>query len=547
MARETIASKFEANARKGGGGGKNPPPPEPEPEPTYSAVYVVGDSLVDGGNILKLAEFYDSLPFTALPEGTPTAEAGYYEGRFSNGYVYTDLLANKYTGTPTEPVFPYGYDDPFLGLGIPIAPWEPDPSGNALNFAYGGAKIRRGSEFASHLDEQTDALKDAVDKNFDPDALIIVTMGGNDVRALAKAVQDIVPVADAEAKLRKAANKLLEELTQLKTQANAQTIVLTGIPDVGGIPAYDLNLNGILDGAPGSGTEGDGTTTTEWDRAQAASEYSAYLDDLIRTEVLPVLEARGVNVIYIPLADITAPDGSVIEQGALNQVLPTIAALNGLGTQELQDNLLQYRDLVYFDHVHPTAQVHALVGSLIFAQLEGSEWIEIMPLSASEVSFSAAGTIGVAGEADTHTVYLARGETYTIEVLGMSTLGISGAISDPSLAVFDQRGKLVTSFEAQSGNDSGLGFDASFTFTAARSGNYSIVVRGEGSLVGDYVLQVGQSTPALASAVLMESTELFGAAGREWTGLERTTLEFETMAVIGERFYGWETAMPQIA
>ena len=40
----------------------------------YTAVYVFGDSLVDSGNVLKLAEWYGGLPFTDLPEGAPTAE-----------------------------------------------------------------------------------------------------------------------------------------------------------------------------------------------------------------------------------------------------------------------------------------------------------------------------------------------------------------------------------------------------------------------------------------------------------------------------------------
>src|SRR5687768_18601366 len=110
----------------------------------YSGFYVFGDSLVDAGNALKLAEFYGDLTFSELPDGAPSAELGYYEGRFSNGYSFADLLANKAIGSVTEPVFPYGYEDPWLG--IPIAPWASDPDGINLNFAYGGAQIRQGDE-----------------------------------------------------------------------------------------------------------------------------------------------------------------------------------------------------------------------------------------------------------------------------------------------------------------------------------------------------------------------------------------------------------------
>ena len=71
----------------------------------YSAVHVFGDSLVDSGNVLKLAEFVDDLPLSSLPDGTPTAEKGYYLGRFSNGLNFADLIANKFLGVPTVPVF----------------------------------------------------------------------------------------------------------------------------------------------------------------------------------------------------------------------------------------------------------------------------------------------------------------------------------------------------------------------------------------------------------------------------------------------------------
>ena len=108
----------------------------------YSGVFVFGDSLVDAGNALKLAQWYGGLPFTDLPEGAPTAELGYFQGRFSNGFTSPTCSSNKAIGLVTKPVFPYGFEDPWLG--IPIAPWTGDPSGNNLNFAYGGAQIRQG-------------------------------------------------------------------------------------------------------------------------------------------------------------------------------------------------------------------------------------------------------------------------------------------------------------------------------------------------------------------------------------------------------------------
>jgi len=72
----------------------------------YTNVFVLGDSLVDAGNALELAEWYGGLPLQDLPEGAPVAEDGYFLGRFSDGYNFADLIANKAIGTVTEPISP---------------------------------------------------------------------------------------------------------------------------------------------------------------------------------------------------------------------------------------------------------------------------------------------------------------------------------------------------------------------------------------------------------------------------------------------------------
>ena len=148
----------------------------------YSGVIVFGDSLVDSGNALKLADWYDGLPFTEPVDAAPTPEKGYHAGRFTNGFNVADLISNKYLGIATKPVFPFGYEDPFIGL--PIAPFASDPSGHNLNFAYGGAQMRRGAEEVPDIDGQTDAWRDAVDGDADPNALHMFSFGANDVHDL---------------------------------------------------------------------------------------------------------------------------------------------------------------------------------------------------------------------------------------------------------------------------------------------------------------------------------------------------------------------------
>ncbi|MBA3729909.1 MAG: pre-peptidase C-terminal domain-containing protein, partial [Sphingomonas sp.] len=426
-----------------------------------------GDSLVDSGNALKLAEWYGSLPLTDLPEGAPTASLGYFLGRFSNGYNFADLLANKTIGSVTKPIFPYNYEDPWIG--VPIAPFASDPSGNNLNFAYGGAQIRQGQEVVPDLDGQTDAFRDAVDGDADPNALYLITMGGNDVRNLAPSASDPVAQAEGYAALDRAAEKLLTELSQL-VEMGAQNILITGVPDVGLIPKYDRDGNLLLDAA-------------ELLRSAAATDYSIYLDSLIRTEVVPALQALGATVTYVPLMDYTDASGNLVS-GALSANLGTIAALHGLTADELSNNLLEHQQLLFFDDVHPNAQANALLGAYMYAQLTGTPWIETLPLTGADVDYRMNATIAAPGEVDTLVVSLVAGTAYTLEMLGISSLGTAGSLADPSLRLLGPSGGLFGS-----NADDGAGFDAKLTFTATSTGNYTIELSSTGAPTGSYVFQ----------------------------------------------------------
>ena len=474
----------------------------------YTGAYVFGDSLVDSGNALKLAQWYGSLPFTALPDGTPTTELGYFKGRFSNGYTYTDLISNKAIGLVSKPVFPFGFVDPWLGA--PLNPFANDPSGNNLNFAYGGSHVIKGDEVVSDFDDQTDAFKDAVDHDADPNALYLITFGGNDVRDLAPTGSNPVSEAEAYAQLQDVADEMIEEIGQI-INVGARNIVITGMADVGLIPRYDRDSNGVLD-------------ATEQMRSDAATAYSIYLDTLIRTQVVPALEAEGANVTYVPLMDYSA--GGMQVDGALNANLPTLAYLHGLPADALASNLLQHKNIVFFDQVHPNAQAHALLASFMQAEIMGSAWIETMPLLGDDVDYAIAATIGAAGETDRTTIAMAAGTSYTLQLLGVSSLtpyvlGQLGIQSLPAGAVLaDPRLRLLNSggTEVAADDDSGAGLDSTLTFAAGSAGNYTLEVSGVGELTGGYALtatvfgaamQVGNSYSVAAASTLV----LEGAGG----------------------------------
>jgi len=435
----------------------------------YSGFYVFGDSLVDAGNALRLAQWYGDLTFSDLPEGAPDPALGYFKGRFSNGYNFADLISNKYTGQVTKPVFPYDYEDPWLG--IQIDPFASDPSGKTVNFAYGGSQIRHGDEAVPDLDGQTDAFKDAVDSHADSNALYLVTIGGNDVRSLVPTGSNPVSQAEAYAALDAAADKLLHELSQL-VDIGVHNILITGVPDVGLIPKYDQNGNLVLDGA-------------EIGRSAAATQYSQYLDYLIRTEVVPALIAEGASVTYVPLMDYVDPNGTHVT-GALEALLPEIAALHGLTTDELSQNMLEYQKLVFFDQVHPNAQANALLAAYMYAKVNDTPWVEKLPLAGSHLNYSLDGVISTSGEVDKVIVSLVAGTTYTFEMLGISSLGTPGSLGDPSLHILGPNGTVIASDE-----DSGAGFDATLTFTATTTGLYTIEASATGSLTGHYEIDGG--------------------------------------------------------
>jgi len=432
----------------------------------YTGVYVFGDSLVDAGNALKLAEWYGNLTFSDLPDGAPTAEKGYFQGRFTDGYAFTDLLSNKAIGTVTKPVFPYGYEDPWLGL--PIAPFMSDPSGNNHNFAYGGAQIRQGGEVVPDLDGQTDVFKDVVEHDAPSGGLYIFTMGGNDVRSLAPGDEDPVPQAEAYAALDECAQQLRHEIGQMINDG-ARHILITGIADVGIVPEYDDDRSGALNGV-------------ELTRSAAATDYSKYLDNLIRTEVVPALRAAGATVTYVPMME------------GLQAIMPTLEALHGLAPGTLTTDLLSHRNLVFFDDVHPNAQVHALFGSYAQAILAGTQWIETLPLVAADVDYRLTGSIGASGEVDKLSFALVAGTDYRFDLLGMSSLGTAGSLGDPSL-------RLLNGTTAVGSNaDDGAGFDAVLSFRAAATVSHTLELSATGALTGGYQLQAAVIGGAAATS-----------------------------------------------
>jgi outer membrane lipase/esterase len=171
------------------------PPPR---NTAISSITVFGDSLVDAGNI------------NALDPTRASAAQGYFDGRFTNGYNYTDYLSLALFGTPTAASLEGG-----------------------TSFAYGGARATTTSAVPD-LTEQLALYRSflATGKSVDPTGLFVLNFGGNDIFA---AVAPGAPAgfASDDAFLQNAAQNLAGAVQSLN-DLGARNILVTGFPNATG-------------------------------------------------------------------------------------------------------------------------------------------------------------------------------------------------------------------------------------------------------------------------------------------------------------------------
>jgi hypothetical protein len=159
------------------------------------------------------------------------------------------------------------------------------------------------------------------------------------------------------------------------------------------------------------------------------------LDGMIRERLDALTLPEGVEIQYVSFAAMQ------------ESVIATMVELYG----EEAIYPLNDSELVFYDHVHPTAQVHALGAAFVLDQMSGGPAGEAAPLTAPD--YSASGSIGRVGESDRVTIALAAGTTYSFETRGLSSLGGNVAtLADPLLAIRGGSGTLLGS-----NDDDGLG------------------------------------------------------------------------------------------
>lgn len=439
--------------------------------PGYSGVFVFGDSLVDPGNDLKVFDFLKRFPINNLPDGAPTADHGYFQGRFSDGYNFADLISNKLLAQPTQPTFPYGISNTLFGVSVGSVG---RPDGQNLNFAYGGA-VASSDNPAPSLHTQVDIYH-----NFkaDPNALYVISIGANDILSLVPTGGAPTTGAAATAQISAVASEIAQDVVRLLGQG-AQHVVVADVPDVGIVPAY-------------AGAADEAT------RRSLLTQYAQQLDAQLQSDLNGIALPPGATLLdydFLGYTDAVKANPAAYAFSnvtqALTSVQPNAPDPTGAG-------------FLFFDKLHPTAQAHAQIAAQILSELANPgaamNWTAAAPIGAQ-----AASAIATGGHAD-FAISLTAGATYVFDALGVSS-GM-GTLADPLIRILDPTGRVV-----QQGDDGGVGLDSHMQFTAASAGNYTVEVDGVGVSAGSFRFQAADAggTNLLLNGLLRGSNESVGA------------------------------------
>ena len=278
-------------------------------EESSKTLFVFGDSLSDTGNLFDLTSALGN----PIPPSPP-----YFEGRFSNGPVAVEILAEE------------------LDLSFNLD----------SNFAWGGAKTGRDNSFDDPdlglelpgLLDQIDSFAETIDSvGADPEALYVVWAGGNDFLPVGGAS---VP-ADPEAAVTNAVTNITTAVTTL-ADLGAETIVVPLSP------AMDRTPLAIA-------------SSSETVLADISVAFNAEL-----SETLTSLEEdrEDVDVILVDLFAISEEVATNPQEFGFSNISDPFVS-NGMIIDETA-NVLEF---FFWDAVHPTTNGHEIYAGVLAAAI----------------------------------------------------------------------------------------------------------------------------------------------------------------------------------
>ncbi len=292
---------------------------------SFSKVVAFGDSLSDTGNFLEVSTILNGIAPGLFPLVLPQAE-DYFQGRFSNGPVAVEVLADALQGSVGD------------GQALTLE-----------NYAYGGAKTSTAGQLPntgllSQLATFSSRLQPGV--GADSNALYVVWAGGNDLRAVAAAP------ATAPAVIGAAITNLGTTITTLYG-LGARNFLLPNLPDLGLSPEARMN---------GPAGMAGGTFLSEAFNTQLGLLYSA-LPAMLPGASITTFDAMQVQ------RDITANPAAY---GLSNVEAPCF--MGGVGVPG--PKCATPGSYLYWDTVHPTAIGHSILGQQMAAAVpEPGTWL----------------------------------------------------------------------------------------------------------------------------------------------------------------------------
>ena len=311
----------------------------------FKQMVVFGDSLVDTGNV-----------FTATG-GFPPPPVGYDNGRFTNGDVWVETLADALNADsidnkidPPTPFllggsnFAFGGTNTGSGVTPPMPPDDPGGSPN-LSTQVGIYLSTLGPELTVPDPSKT---------------LFVLSAGSNDflrsVQANASApaesiAQDIVTLAAFGAR-----HFLVPNLARLgQTPASQGTADLHPFRGVFAPVTLGALTSDQLDGL--------------------ATTFNDALDDQLDALETVALPSLGLNQVEINRLDVKGIFDAILANpagfGFDNAVDPFVATFNPLTFGDVVFNGADPDTFVFLDPVHPTTAVHDIIASAAFGLLEG--------------------------------------------------------------------------------------------------------------------------------------------------------------------------------
>lgn len=322
----------------------------------YSEIIFFGDSLSDVGNVSQRT---DNFPF--VPRVPADQTDAYFQGRFSNGLVWTDYFAD------------------LLGVG-PIS----HSFAGGKNYAHGNA-MTTGTGLLQGLviDDVDDQVADYLGSGptIQSDSLFVVFVGANDLLG-------------GETNVNAPVNSLIDDVNAL-IAAGAENLLVANLPLLGLTPRYNSN--------PTQAASFNALTTS----------YNAALWAALDTVAAT---APAVDVFRLDVEQLI--NDAVTNPGAFGLANVTDSAAPGLifSTTNYDSSLIvsQPETYLFWDDIHPTTAAHELLAEYAFdavtlsADFDFDGKVDSLDRVAWEASY------GVDGQADANGDGLSNADDFLI-------------------------------------------------------------------------------------------------------------------------------------